>query len=122
MYRPETYALYAPDTKTVLASHSIYFSALGEHGFVGLVLLMCLGLCVWRTGNRIVEDASASDQRWAAELARAIQMSLVGYALGGMFLGMLYFDLPYLLLAVLAVLSNLTRPEVRPWTEPARAT
>ena len=38
---------------------------------------------------------------WAGRLAAMIQVSLVGYFVGGAFLSLAYFDLPYDLMALL---------------------
>jgi probable O-glycosylation ligase (exosortase A-associated) len=107
IYTPEMYRRYAPDPRTVLGPHSIYFSALGEHGFVGLGLFLMLALAAWRAASGIAARVRGDETlRWAGELARAIQLSLIGYAVGGIFLGLLYFDLPYYLLAMLVVLQR----------------
>jgi hypothetical protein len=42
-------------------------------------------------------------QRWAGDLGGMIQVSLVGYAVGGAFLSLAYFDLPYDLAAAAAL-------------------
>ena len=50
---------------------------------------------------RIADDLP--DLAWAPNLAAMLQVSLVGYAVGGAFLGLAYFDLFYHLVALLAV-------------------
>jgi len=42
---------------------------------------------------------------WAADLAAMVQVSIVGYMVGGAFLGLAYFDLFYHLVAILLILS-----------------
>jgi hypothetical protein len=49
--------------------------------------------------------AGRPELAWARELASMIQVSLVGFAVGGAFLGLAYFDLPYSLMAIV-VLTN----------------
>lgn len=81
--------------------HSIYFEMLGEQGFVGLGIFLILGLIAWRTASRIMKLTRQSiELKWAFDLAAMIQVSLVGYAVGGAFLGLAYFDLPYHFLAI----------------------
>jgi probable O-glycosylation ligase (exosortase A-associated) len=107
IYQPYIFERYAPDPSMVLAAHSIYFSALGEHGFIGLALFASLIFASWRTATWIVRRTAArAEQRWAGELATAIQASLVGYIVGGAFLSMLYFDVAYYLIAVLVLVRQ----------------
>jgi probable O-glycosylation ligase (exosortase A-associated) len=57
---PGLFALYAPTTPEyqrffgqAWVAHSIYFQALGEHGFVGLALYLALGVLTWRLANQV---------------------------------------------------------------------
>ncbi|WP_338762132.1 putative O-glycosylation ligase, exosortase A system-associated [Massilia sp. METH4] len=104
MYEPMTFAMYAPDPSAVHAAHSIYFQALGEHGWIGLGLYLMLGFLTWRYAAWIVRHCRGrADLQWAASLAAMIQASLIGFAVGGAFLSLLYWDVPYyLMVAVMA--------------------
>ena len=96
------------------AAHSIYFQALGEHGFVGLGLYLLLGLMTWRTGSWIIRNtAKQPEYRWAANLATMIQVSLIGFSVGGTFLSLLYFDVPYYLMAAMVVTRVLVEKELK---------
>jgi probable O-glycosylation ligase (exosortase A-associated) len=98
---PLAFAMYAPDPQDVHAAHSIYFQALGEHGAIGLALYLMLGVATWRSAAWIKRHgANDPEWQWAAHLAAMIQASLVGFAVGGAFLSLLYFDVPYFLMAV----------------------
>lgn len=100
IYEPTVFAMYAPDPLDIHAAHSIYFQVLGEHGFVGLAIYLLLGVLLWRNAGWILRHArSDPDLRWAATLAAMIQTSMVGFAVGGAFLSLLYFDVPYYLIA-----------------------
>jgi probable O-glycosylation ligase (exosortase A-associated) len=44
-----------------------------------------------------------SETKWAADLASMIQVSMVGYAASGAFLGLAYFDLYYTLVAIMVI-------------------
>lgn len=104
---------YAP-TPVVQAAHSIYFQALGEHGFVGLALYLLLGIQTWRAAAWIIRHATPrEDLRWAASLASMIQAGMIGFAVGGAFLSLLYFDVPYYLMAVVVILRILVERELQ---------
>jgi putative inorganic carbon (HCO3(-)) transporter len=102
IYEPSVFALYAADPADVHAAHSIYFQVLGEHGFVGLGLYLLLGWLTWRHAAWIIRHAAPlAELRWAASLATMIQTSLVGFAVGGAFLSLVYFDVPYYLIGAI---------------------
>ncbi len=85
-------------------AHSIYFEILGEHGFVGLILFLSLGIMAWRTGTWVVKNCKDQPElKWLADLAAMLQVCVIGYAAGGAFLGLAYFDLYYHLIAMLAI-------------------
>jgi putative inorganic carbon (HCO3(-)) transporter len=102
IYVPSVFAQYAPNPADVHAAHSIYFQVLGEHGFIGLGLYLLLGILTWRCGTSIIARTKEVDAlRWANSLAKMVQTSLVGFAVGGAFLSLVYFDVPYYLLAAM---------------------
>lgn len=88
-------------------AHSIYFSVLGEHGFVGLFLFIGIWTSVWITCARIRRETRQDpDLRWAFWLASMVQVSLVGYLAGGAFLYLAYADFPYNLLIISVILQK----------------
>jgi probable O-glycosylation ligase (exosortase A-associated) len=104
--KPELFAMYAPSPTPVLAAHSIYFMVLGEHGFVGLFLFMLLWFLVWRSAGQLRNEGKKLPQTlWLSHLGAMCQVSLAGYAVGGAFLSLAYYDLPYNIL-VLVVLGR----------------
>lgn len=106
IYTPDVFALYAPDPLDVHAAHSIYFMVLGEHGFVGLFLFLLLWLFVWRSAGRLrIEGKNLPQTQWLSHLGAMCQVGLVGYAVGGAFLSLSYYDLPYNIL-ILVVLGR----------------
>jgi len=106
-YTPEIFAKYAPNPSNLHVAHSIYFSVLGEHGYVGLLLFLLVWWLAFRTAGRIRKDALVrEDTKWVYYLAGMCQVSLVGYAIGGAFLSLAYFDLPYNVLVMLVVSSR----------------
>ncbi len=101
MFRPATFAQYAPEPDRVHDVHSIYFEIIGEQGFIGFAMFMTLGLMTWMRCNQIMRICKKDPARkWAADLAAMIQVSMVGYATAGAFLGLGYFDLYYHLIAI----------------------
>jgi putative inorganic carbon (HCO3(-)) transporter len=94
--RPELFARFSPFPDYVHAAHSIYFQVLGNHGFVGLFLFLGVFVSAYFSAAKIRKECRGIPQaRWCDELAAMAQVSLVGYAVGGAFLSLSYFDLPY---------------------------
>lgn len=111
---PIIYERYAPDPTVVLVAHSIYFQVLGEHGFVGLIIYLLLWIMTYRTAGRIVRLAKdLPGLQWAMTLASMTKVSIVGFAVGGAFLSLAYWDLPYYLIAVLVVLERLVKDTIQ---------
>ena len=58
----------------------------------------------WLTASWVIRSARRdSESRWAGDLAAMVQVSLVGYASAGAFLGLAYFDFYYTLVAVIVL-------------------
>ena len=114
MFQHSTFARYAPDPDDVHDVHSIYFEIIGEEGFIGFGLFMLLGFVTWWRANKIIKRCKNNpDEKWAADLASMIQVSLIGYGTGGAFLGLAYFDLPYHLVAMIVILHVLLNKAAR---------
>lgn len=106
IYTPALFVAYAPNPYDLHVAHSIYFSVLGEHGFIGLALFLTIWGLTWRWANWLRKNATGNPEtEWAAVLGGMCQVSLVGYAVGGAFLSLAYFDLPYNIM-VLVVLAR----------------
>jgi probable O-glycosylation ligase (exosortase A-associated) len=109
---PATFLAYAPDPADVHAAHSIYFQVLGEHGFVGLALYLTLGVVSWRSASRVIAASGVRPElAWARDLATMIQASTIGFAVGGAFLSLVYYDVPYYLMAAVAAMRLLVERE-----------
>ncbi len=103
---------YAPDPDDIHSSHSIYFQALGEHGWIGLGLFLSIWAYVWFACRKIIArcrlDAS---KKGRFLLARMLQVSIVGFAVGGAFVNIGNWDMAYYLaVAALATLRQATSP------------
>lgn len=93
---PEYFFLYGKYETIVRAAHSIYFEILGNHGFIGLFLFLLIWITTFREAGWLMRNARSTPHTlWAAQLGAMAQVSLVGYAVGGAFLSLAYFDLPY---------------------------
>jgi probable O-glycosylation ligase (exosortase A-associated) len=113
MGSPSVFERYAPDPRVPCAAHSIYFQVLGEHGFTGLGLFLLLWLLVWLDASWIISRSrNQTDLGWASDLARMIQVSLIGYFVGGAFLSLAYYDVPYFLLVAVVLTRILVEQEL----------
>ena len=103
--------------------HSIYFEVLGEHGWIGLTIFLSLGLTALLTCSRIVKLwRDRPDLKWASDLAKMMQVCLVGYAAAGTFLNLATFNLFYHILTIIFLTRFIVGQElgqVRTASEPA---
>jgi probable O-glycosylation ligase (exosortase A-associated) len=115
IYTPSTFARYAPNPEDVHAAHSVYFQMLGEHGYVGLLLFLCLGMATWMTARRIIRlSRDHPEYTREADLARAIQVSLVGFSVAGAFVNIAYWDfLYYEIVIVMGTYCRIAQPAER---------
>lgn len=108
------HAVYAPptdepDTYIATDAHSIYFKVLGEHGYIGLIIFLALLASAFGACGKAAKNARDNPKLdWAVSLARMLQVCIVGYALGGAFLGLAYFDLFYTIVACAVCLRWVT--------------
>ncbi len=96
-------------------AHSIYFQALGEHGFPGLALYLLLGLLTWRRAGRLIRETRGDPEfgGWVPALMRAAQVSLIGFAVGGAFLTLVHFDLSYYIVSFVLLADATVREQRR---------
>jgi putative inorganic carbon (HCO3(-)) transporter len=112
---------YAPQLQSIFnhyfpgeithAAHSIYFQVLGEHGFIGLALYLLILVLALRNASIILRQTRGTPELlWAYDLAKMVQLGLIGFYVGGAALSMAYFDGFMILIAVLSPLRELTAP------------
>ena len=102
IYDQEIVNTVAPDV-FARATHSIWMETLADHGF--LVFGIWLGIIVATViyTLRITRLAEAHpDLRWAADLARMSQASIIAFVVGGTFLSLSYWDFFWTLCIVVA--------------------
>lgn len=110
---PAVFAKYAPDPSVPLTAHSIYFQAMGEHGFFGLAIFVGIFATTWRLASATIRNAKdLPELQWARDLSAMCQVGLIGYATGGAFLSLVYFDLPYYLVLIVVVVNRVVASEV----------
>lgn len=115
---PVVFSLYAPmegvgsyTSNGIFVAHSIYFQALGEHGFPGLILYLLLGFFSWRKAGKIAQQTKDDPEfgPWVPILMRMVQVSLAGFAVGGAFLTLVHFDLPYYIIGYVVLVDATLR-------------
>jgi len=110
IYYADVFARYSPDPGRIHAAHSIYFQVLGEHGFIGLFLFLSIGVFTWIEARKLIAIGDHHPaHKWAADLARMVQVSMIGFAVGGAFLSLAYWDLPYNMTVMLVCASYVLR-------------
>ncbi len=98
-----TWLFPSPLVLRTFVAHSIYFQVLGDTGFVGLFLFLgMLATALFKTIQTQRVARRDPSLEWSADLARATQMSLAVYCVSGGALSLVYFELLYILLAVIS--------------------
>lgn len=113
----EVAAADMPDVKEIVdqgrAFHSSYFEMLGEQGFPGFLMWLCIHLGgVWRMEviSRLYRRRNRPDDAWVAPLASALQNSQIIYLVGSLFVGIAFQTFFYMLIALqLGLDTYLTR-------------
>lgn len=102
--RPDLVAMFSPYPDYVHAAHSIYFQILGNHGFIGLFLFLAIWGVTWHSAGWLRREGQKNSQsHWCADLGTMCQVSLIGYVVGGAFLSLSYFDLPYNIMIIVVL-------------------
>jgi putative inorganic carbon (HCO3(-)) transporter len=93
---------------TARAAHSIWFEVLGEHGFPTFAIWLGIILAGIVYSLRVVRlTRDRPELRWANDLARMAQVSVVAYVVGGSFLSLGYWDFFWTLVVVLGATYRL---------------
>lgn len=100
-WEPSTFLLYAPIVEEVQSSHSVIFGILADHGWIGLMLFSLIYLLAWRNAGWVIARCrNHSALGWAVDLMAMTRLSIVAFFVGGAFLSLAYFDLPWHLVTV----------------------
>jgi probable O-glycosylation ligase (exosortase A-associated) len=102
------------------AMHSIWFEALSDHGFPGLVLFFAFGLFMLFDARWLMRRTrDRPDLDWANNLGRMMQASLVGFAVGGTFASMYYYDGFYVIVVITAAARRVVAADLAKAAAPA---
>jgi len=94
------------------AAHSIFFEVLGDLGFLGLFIYLTILATLLLTCRSIAKRCkSIASLGWAWNLARQLEISLIGFIVAGSALSEAYFEGFWVLAAVISALDHLTRKE-----------
>lgn len=105
-YVPRAAELYMPAGHDARAPHSIYFEVLAEHGYVGLGLFLTLMFTGWYAGGSQAKKYQAYEEtKWLGSLCWATQLSIVGFAAGGLTVNIATLDIFYHILALIVMCS-----------------
>jgi len=117
----ETFRKWAPNPNNIKVAHSIYFATLADHGWPGLILFLLIFIQSWFMAGKIsrhVKKRGSPEDQWMKGLADMIKVSLVAYAVGGTFLSLAYFDLPWHMVAIIVLVDRLAREKGLYQTKP----
>lgn len=109
---PDVFGRYSPrpGSQWIYVAHSIYFQVLGDHGYVGLTLFLGFWATTYLAAGRTARRARAhADLAWAVNLMNMCKVSMVGFAVGGAFLSLAYWDMPYYLMVIVVTTGLLVR-------------
>jgi probable O-glycosylation ligase (exosortase A-associated) len=101
---------YSPQQDRFRVAHNAYFQVLAECGLPALLLFVgALVTALWRLGRLRREPGVPA---WAEVYARMLQISLLAYMVGSMFLNTAYSELIYHLIALSVCLEVAAHAEV----------
>jgi probable O-glycosylation ligase (exosortase A-associated) len=112
--QPEIVARYLPDRAGrgfEVTAHSIYFSLMGEHGFLGLGLFLALVASTVLTLRSLRRGRTRPS--WVRSYSHMLEASLVAYLVTGAFLSVAYVDLFYHIVACVILLKVLSDRETK---------
>jgi putative inorganic carbon (HCO3(-)) transporter len=96
--------------ETARAVHSIWFEVLGEHGFVTFFVWVGITVCAVVATRRTIKSATGvPGLEWSVDLAKMIQVSIIGYLVAGSFLSLSYWDFYFTILVTAAATHQYVR-------------
>jgi len=103
------------------APHSIYIQALTELGLAGFIVVVASIVLVLRRNwqTRKLCEGGDEDDTYIVNFAHALDLSIIGYAVGGAFLTVLYYPHLYIMAGFALALNHIARRRALPSPEPA---
>ncbi len=95
-------------------AHSVWFSVLGEAGYVGLALYLILVLCtLWTTRHvrRLARQMKAGKDAWFRAYAVMLECTILTFAVGATFLSKVTFEYIYAIFLLSVPLAHLAEAE-----------
>ncbi len=89
------------------AAHSIYFEVLGNQGVLGLFIFGLMLLLAFNLSRRLGKLKLDEEFRWISDLANVLKVSISVFMVCGALLSLAYFELFYVILALLIILNGL---------------
>ncbi len=117
-----TFLFSTPLIYRTFVAHSIYFQVLGDTGVLGLAVFLLLLTTAYLMARRTRLRVRAHPElAWAGELSRALQISLVVYGIAGGALSLVYFELLFIILALVSRTHQTVAEAIAAKAPPARA-
>ena len=103
-YRPADY-------RGATAAHSIFIQAAAELGAGGLFILLLLLFVLFKRNweTRRLYRKAGLNENWLWNFSLALDLSLLGFIVGGAFLTVLYYPHLYMILAMIISLHHITK-------------
>lgn len=96
------------------ASHNSYVEAAGEHGIVGFILyILLLVTAIAHLSGVMKVCRNDHNLFWARDLARLMQLSFVGYLVGGLVINHAFFEYFYIQISIVAALHIIVSKTAR---------
>jgi probable O-glycosylation ligase (exosortase A-associated) len=110
-----------PGGEGYLEAHNAFFEVVAEHGFIGLALFCCLIAASYRSCAAVRQRAAGQpDLAWAQDLAAAIQISLLVFVAGSMFISIATSPFLYDVVSITIGLRGIVERE-RVYSQPTAA-
>lgn len=95
------------------AVHSLYFEVLGEHGYIGLIMFLVIGITAIRYAHQLRKiKCMTRDQEALRSLGFVTQYSFIAYAANGLTVNIATIDLYYYVLAILILCRDQLKKEI----------
>lgn len=100
-----------PQTRSGVASHSIWFEVMGDLGFVGLFIFIALIVNAFITLGEIKNLVKMAGHSWcwAGDLANMLGATMFVYVVSGSALSAAYFELPYIVMMLMEAIKQNVR-------------
>jgi probable O-glycosylation ligase (exosortase A-associated) len=111
-YSREAIAIYFPEfldrwPGRVASCHNMWLAVFAEHGFIAFLLWVALmSSCLVSLRQIRAYGRTHTQLLWMADYADMLQAALVGFIVMGMFVDFMYYEIFYLLVAVIILLKE----------------